>query len=147
VYTFSKMYGARRFDPAKILAGRWLATLADDVTRQCVGGMQSYYPWSARDLFRPQFLEALRGRRLAEAYPEIYEIMAENNTGLSGHRIPALILQGTDDVVVHPASQAEFVDALRRSGSEVLYKVYKGSRHDTRQIAFYDVLEWIKERP
>ncbi len=142
-YAWSRIYGVERFDPARILADRWLPTLDDDVTRQCIRGIQVWYPKSVRALFQPRFADALLKGRLAEEYPDIRALMAENGSGLSGHRLPALICQGTDDVVVYPATQKAFVLALRKAGSRVRYLVYSGSRHDTRQVAFPDVLAWI----
>jgi pimeloyl-ACP methyl ester carboxylesterase len=143
VYTFSQMYGTARFDPKLILASRWVGSLARDVTRQCVGGMQQYYPWSARELFQPAFADALFARKLGEKYPQIHRILQENSTGLGRHRIPCLILQGTDDVVIHPATQEEFVRQLCRAGSAVRYVLYRGSRHDTRQIGYFEALDWM----
>jgi predicted esterase len=143
IYTFSRMYGVSRFDPALILQERWAGSLAHDVTRQCVGGMQQYYPWSARELFTPAFADALFARQLAGRFPEIHRILKENSTGLTRHRVPSLILQGTDDVVVRPASQSEFVRALCQAGNPVKYVVYHG-RHDTRQVGFREALEWMR---
>ena len=143
VYTYSKMYGAERFDPRLILGSRWVDSLERDVTRQCVGGMQQYYPWAARELFTPAFADALFARRLGEKYPEIQRILRENSSGLTRHHVPCLILQGTDDVVVTPASQLEFVSRLCRAGSAVRYVVYQG-RHDTRQVGFWEALEWMR---
>jgi acetyl esterase/lipase len=143
VYTFSKLYGTGRFDPALILDSRWLGSLEQDVTRQCVGGMQQYYPWAARELFAPDFADALFARKLEERYPEIHQIFKENSTGLTRHRVPSLILQGTDDIVVRPASQLEFVRRLCRAGNAVRYVVYRG-RHDTRQVGFWEALEWMR---
>jgi len=143
VYTFSLMYGTERFDPRLILGNRWVDSLAHDVTRQCVGGMQQYYPWSARELFQPAFADALFARELAQKYPEIHRILKENSTGLSRHRIPCLILQGTDDVVIRPATQEQFVRQLCRAGSAVRYVLYRGRRHDTRQIGYWEALDWM----
>ncbi len=144
VYTYSLIYGHYCFDPGRILLPRWAKSLSKDVTRQCVGGMQKYYPWSPRELFRSDFADALLGDRLAEAYPEIHRILRENSTGLSEHRIPALILQGTDDIVVSVKSQEAFVRELRRTKCDVQYILYKGSRHDTRQIGFGDARRWME---
>ena len=143
VYAWSRIYGTERFDPARILAGRWLATLEDDVTRQCIRGIQVWYPKSVRQLYQPRFAAALQRGRLADEFPRIAALMARNSSGLSGHGLPALVCQGTDDVVVFPATQEAFVIALRKAGSRVRYLVYPRSRHDTRQIAFAEALEWI----
>ena len=53
------------------------------------------------------------------------------------------MLQGTEDVVVDRATQDRFVEELRAAGSEVRYIVYEGARHDTRQVGFFDVIEWV----
>jgi len=145
VYTYSRLYGKERFDPALILDEPWLSSLEYDVTRQCIGGIQSYYPWEPRKLFRPAFAEALLAGKLAESFPQIHAILKENSSGLSGHRIPVLILQGTEDVVIRFSSQEAFVRALCRAGSPVTYLRFSGSRHDTRQIGFADVLNWMEE--
>jgi acetyl esterase/lipase len=145
VYTFSQLYGKQRFDPADILAEPWLSNLENDVTRQCIGGIQSYYPSEPRKLFRPGFADALLSGRLAESFPQIHAVLTENSSGLSGHRIPALILQGSEDIVIDFSSQDAFVRALCHAGSPVTYLRYPGSRHDTRQIGFADVLKWMEE--
>jgi dienelactone hydrolase len=144
-YTFRERYGSHRFDPAVMLQDRWLDTLDHDVTRQCIGGIQRYYPWTPDGLFRPAFAAALRDRRVAEEYPEIAAVLDEHTVGLSGHGVPSLIVQGTDDIVVFPDSQTEFVLDLRAAGSDVRYYIYQDERHDVRQAAFYDVLDWMKE--
>ncbi len=143
IYTFSRMYGTKRFDPALILQERWARSLERDVTRQCIGGMQQYYPWEARQLFTPAFANALFAHKLQDLYPEIYRILKENSTGLSRHRVPSLILQGTDDIVVRPASQERFVRQLCKAGNPVKYVVYQG-RHDTRQVGYWEALDWMR---
>jgi pimeloyl-ACP methyl ester carboxylesterase len=105
--------------------------------------MQQYYPWAARELFTPAFADALFARRLEDSYPEIHRILRENSPGLGRHRLPCLILQGTDDIVVRPSSQGEFVRALCQAGSPVKYVIYKG-RHDTRQVGYWEALDWMR---
>jgi acetyl esterase/lipase len=144
VYSYSLEYGPERFNPALILASRWVGSLEHDVTRQCVGGMQEYYPWTPREMFAPAFAAALLSRELATKYPEIHRILRENSAGLSRHRVPCLILQGTDDVVVFQASQEEFIRQLCRSGSPVRYILFRGRRHDTRQIGYFEALDWMR---
>lgn len=143
VQSFTRIYGTEAFDPFDILQDRWADRLEYDTTRQCVGGMQSYYPHDAGGLLKKAFLQALRNGTLAETYPSIAEIIEANNAGLGGHGVPALILQGTNDIVVSTASQTRFVEALRAAGSDVRYLIYDGARHDTRQIGFYEALSWI----
>lgn len=145
-YTFRNRYGVDRFDPALMLQERWLERLDHDVTRQCIGGLQSYYPWNPYELYREEFVEPLMAGELGGAFPEIDAILREQSTGLSGHRVPALILQGTDDIVVYPETQTAFVTRLRQAGSEVRYYIYEDERHDVRQAAHLDVLAWIEEK-
>ncbi len=144
IYTYAKLYGADVFDPKAILLPKWAATLQKDVTRQCVGGMQSYYPVNPRLLFNAAFADALLKGTLAKSFPQAERILRENSTGLSGHRVPALILQGTDDIVVSVKSQEAFIKALRAAGSPVQYTLYKGRRHDTRQIGFTEAMSWME---
>lgn len=143
IYTYASLYGKARFDPSAILAPRWAQSLEDDVTRQCIGGMQAYYPWTPREMFRKEFADALLSGSLAQTYPEISSILTQNSSGLSGHRVPALILEGTDDVVVSVKSQTAFAKALSARGSPVQLTIYKGVRHDTRQAGFPEVLKWM----
>jgi predicted esterase len=145
-YSYRERYGKDRFDPAVMFQARWVETLDHDVTRQCIGGIQRYYPWNPAQLFRPEFLAALREDTVASISPEIDTILRENSVGLSGHGVPALIVQGTDDIVVYPPSQTQFVVDLRESGSDVRYYIYENERHDVRQAAYFDVLAWIEEQ-
>lgn len=143
VQSFGRIYGTDAFDPYSILQSRWAERLEYDTTRQCVGGMQSYYPHDASGLLTKAFLQALRNGTVDEMYPSISRIIAENNAGLQPHGVPSLILQGTNDIVVRTESQTRFVEALRAAGNEVTYLIYDGARHDTRQIGFNDALAWI----
>jgi pimeloyl-ACP methyl ester carboxylesterase len=144
-YTYSKLYGRERFNPSVILKDKWLKTLEEDVTRLCIGGLQTYYPWMTGELYRPRFNAALLDGTLADVYPSIARIMEKNSTGLTGHRVPVLILQGSNDVVAHPHTMNKFVVDLREMRSDVLYLVYDGARHDTRQVSFDRVVRWMDE--
>ncbi|TVR74319.1 MAG: hypothetical protein EA427_01160 [Spirochaetaceae bacterium] len=144
---YRTIYGEERFDPRKILRTEWAETLTYDTTRQCVGGIQNYYPGDPALLFRESFLTSLRAGTLDRTHPSIAAIFHENATGLTRHGVPALILQGSDDIVVFPATQKEFVRELRARGNPVDYRLYENTRHDTRQRSFVDVLEWIDRLP
>ncbi|MFW5802052.1 MAG: lipase family protein, partial [Spirochaeta sp.] len=146
IYTYAQRYGTDRFNPEVMIRDRWLNNLEADVQRLCILGLQDYYPWGPDTFFQPAFLDALLNRRLETAFPEIHAILRENSTGLSGHGIPALILQGGNDVVISEADQTEFVLDLRDNSSDVRYIVYPDSRHDTRQIGFSEAQNWIIQR-
>lgn len=146
IYTYAQIYGADRFDPSVMIQDQWLENLFIDVRRLCILGLQDYYPWGPYTFFRPEFLRSLQQRRLAADFPEIHAVLKENSPGLSGHGIPALILQGGNDVVINLQDMERFVSSLRDRGSEVEYLVYPDSRHDTRQIGFSDARRWMQER-
>jgi acetyl esterase/lipase len=146
IYVYSRQYGIDRFDPKVMLQPRWASTLEHDVTTQCIGGIQSYYPWEAEQLFTREFYLALNGGDLAGSFPEIEHIMSKNSTGLSGHGIPAFMAQGMNDPVVSAKHQDEFVARLCELGSAVRYIKYNGLRHDTRQISFHEVRQWMQDR-
>lgn len=145
IHSYATVYGKDLFDPELILQDRWLQNLARDVTTQCIGAIQQYYPTELEPLYRAEFADALLGGTLALEYPDIARLMSVNDAGLSGHGVPALILSGTDDIVVYPDSMREFVAALCREGSAVRHIVYE-ARHDTRQIGFQDAADWMWSR-
>lgn len=145
LYTLRNHYGADRFDPDQILAAGYAATLDADVTRQCVGGMQAYFPGDPRKLYNKEFADALLANRLPELYPEIYTILRANSTGLTDHGVPSLILQGTDDIVVSMEAQRNFVQKLEFNENPVELVIYN-ARHDTRQISFTKVQEWMRSK-
>ncbi|MFW5743231.1 MAG: serine aminopeptidase domain-containing protein [Spirochaetota bacterium] len=147
VQAYRTIYGDEAFDPLRVLAEPWASKLAYDTTRQCVGAMQSHYPDRATDLFRVDFMKSLWAGTLAITHPELCRIMEDNRAGLTGHGVPVLILQGTDDIVVDRRTQDRFVITLREAGSDVRYLVYEGARHDTRQISWPAVVEWIDALP
>lgn len=146
MHVYGTIYGEDIFDLSRIYQAQWAETMVYDITRQCIRGLQRYYPWSVPDLFSPEFARALQRDSLAKDFPEIHRILAANSTGLTGHGVPAIVLQGTNDIVVYPPTQDRFVTALRERGSDVTYRVFQGARHDTRQIGFFDALNWIQQR-
>lgn len=144
VMSYFTVYGRSTVDPFDILAREWAAELEYDTTRQCVGGMQSYYPSRASELLNESFRASLNEGTLAATHPVIARVFRANRTGLARHGVPALINQGTDDIVVSRKTQELYVEALQEVGNPVDYRLYEGARHDTRQIAFFDTLEWIR---
>lgn len=141
IQAYAEVYGDR-VDPALILQSRWAETLEYDTTRQCVGAMQAYYPSRAHELFRAPFLEALETMTLRRDYPQFAAAVEANRAGLRAASVPALVLHGTNDIVVSYKTQRAFVDRMRATGREVEFIVFDGARHDTRQIGFDDALRW-----
>jgi acetyl esterase/lipase len=145
IYTYSVMYGAGEVDPAALLQEKWARGLASDVERMCVDEFQVYYPSDGAKLYTPDFYRALYEDRLPEVFPKVAARLAENSSGLSGHRIPAIVFQGTDDLVVRTPSQDRFVAALRNAGSAVQYVLLNKSRHkQVRTDGFAASVEWMQ---
>jgi len=126
------MDGRREVDPFALLQERWARSLAADAERMCVDEFQLYYPSDAAQIYTPGFYRALRENLLQEAFPATAARLAENSSGLGGHRLPAIVFQGAEDTVVRTALQDRFVAALRAAGSPVRYVLLGGSRH--RQV-------------
>jgi pimeloyl-ACP methyl ester carboxylesterase len=145
LYSYACMYGPQRVKPERYLQERWARTLGEDASSMCVDEFQSFYPFDGRKLFRPEFYEALHADRLAEEYPSLAEALAVNRSGLSGHGLPALVVQGDADAIVTTPTQARFVEALERGGSRVRFLVLKGIQHRyTRPAGFRTSVEWME---
>jgi dienelactone hydrolase len=143
-YTYSLMYGTA-INPAEYLVERFARTLDSDVTTMCVDQFQSYYSFDGARVYRRDFHAALYGHYLFETYHSLGARMEENMSGLDGHMLPALILQGGADFIVTPATQELFVDALRAAGSAVRYRVFGGVPHKgSRQAGFAESVEWME---
>lgn len=145
VQSYSTTYGEQAFDPAEVLNARWLPTLQKDVGTRCVDKMQEYYPFDGKLVYAPEFAAALYGGTLEADFPSIARILEENRTGLSGHGLPALIVQGEEDVIVQNPTQTLFVEELCATGSSVLYLRFPGVRHRyTRQAGFEQSIAWME---
>jgi pimeloyl-ACP methyl ester carboxylesterase len=147
LYTYSQMYGRDTIDPSDYLQPQWATTLEADVARMCVDRFQRYYPFDGRRLFRPEFNAALHEGRLKTEFTALAAAFEENNSGLSGHGLPALVVQGGEDIIVTTGSQDRFVIALRNMGSDVRYLVFEGVRHRyTRPVGFQASVDWMEAR-
>jgi acetyl esterase/lipase len=145
IYTYSVMYGRAEVDPAMLLQEKWARKLAVDAERMCVDEFQLYYPSDGAILYSPDFYRALHENRLPEAFPALAARLEQNASGLGGHRLPAILFQGTDDTVIRTASQDRFVAALRQAGSPVRYVLLGGSRHkQVRTDGFAASVEWME---
>ncbi len=145
LYSYYRMYGTSRIAPAEYLQERWARTLETDANSMCVDEFQKYYPLDGRKLYRPEFFEALHGDRLDEQYPSLASALAANRSGVSGHGLPALVVQGDADTIVTTATQAAFVEELQRAGSQVRFLVLKGISHRlTRPAGFRASVEWME---
>ena len=145
LYAWQQMYGTADVDPSAVLDGRWAATLETDAARMCVDEFQVYYPADTSRLYHTSFLQALNNNRVASILPRLAARLQENMAGLSGHGLPALVVQGNQDIVVTTASQDRFVAALRAAGSPVRYLALDGVRHRyTRPAGFSTSVDWMR---
>jgi pimeloyl-ACP methyl ester carboxylesterase len=147
VQAYRDFYGPDLVDPADIFQDRWLANFEADVMTRCVDNIFSYYSTSARQMYRPEFMDALLAGRLQAAVPAFKAALETNAAGLSpaGVEIPALILQGTADRVVMPPSQMQFAASLCRLGNHVTYLTYPAVDHpNIRRASFRDTVNWIE---
>jgi pimeloyl-ACP methyl ester carboxylesterase len=147
VYTYMQLYGDRVVEPETILQQRWLDTLEFDVLTKCVTEFQRYYPFDVRGLYTERFYDALMDRPLDEEFPVFKRILDENESGLSGHGIPVLMVQGNQDLIVTNAAQREFADRLRATGVDVELLELEGVLHrQTRPAGFVQSIDFIRER-
>lgn len=133
-----------RIDPADIIREPYLSSLETDAERLCILGAQDYFPSVPEGLFTMEFAQSLASGTLHETHPEAARLFAENDAGLAGHALPAIILQGEDDPVVDIRTQNAFVAALCERGSPVAYPNYMDTRHETRYVGFAEAIEWMQ---
>lgn len=144
IYTYMKMYGEDKINPAEYLNSSFIPTFEEDASSMCVDVFQYYFSYDSKKLFNPDFYNALYGQTLAEDYPVLFKYMEMNNTGLSGHGIPAFVVQGGTDFIITTKSQDLFVEELKSLNSEVKYTVYDGIPHKyTRMAGFADSVIWM----
>ncbi|HXV42893.1 MAG TPA: lipase family protein, partial [Anaerolineae bacterium] len=147
VQAYRDFYGPEVVEPAAVFQERWVARFEADVMARCVDGLFSYYGHSARQMYRPEFLDALFSDRLQAVAPAFKAALEANAAGLSpdGVGIPVLILQGTADQIVTPPSQMQFATRLCQLGNHVTYLSYSAvSHHNIRRVSFRDTINWIE---
>lgn len=141
------IYGEERVDPASVLAARWLPALSGEALQVCVDRAQVIFPFDVDAMYTPAFAAALRAGTLDRDFPSLAAIFAENKTGLSGHGLPGLVVQGGQDVIVRDPTQERFVAALCAQGSAVEYVNVRDARHrETRPAGFEPAVRWIFDR-
>jgi predicted esterase len=143
IYSYDTFF-PDRIDPTDVLREPYLSSLVADAERLCIGGAQSYYPSVPEGLFAIEFGRSLVNGTLAQTHPELAELFSENDAGVAGHGLPAVILQGEDDPVVDIEFQNAFVAELCERGSRVAYPNYVDTRHETRYIGFPDAIAWMQ---
>lgn len=131
-------------DPAHVLAPRFVPGLAAQAGVFCVDRAQQVYPYEGAAAYTPAFHAALQAGRPEAVAPAFASALRANATGLTGHGLPALVVQGGQDVIVRDATQEAFVAALCATGSAVRYLNVPQARHrDTRPAGFEATLSWV----
>ncbi|NBF39077.1 MAG: hypothetical protein GVY14_01555 [Spirochaetes bacterium] len=144
IYAYRAMYGFDEIDPAAYLQERWVETLTEDMATKCVKEMELYYPFDGRELFTEEFYEALHGGTLEQDYPSFYRRLSENESGLSGHDVPVLMVQGGNDIIITTPAIRSYISELCDTGAPVQYRLYEDARHrHTRPAGFRSSVEWI----
>lgn len=146
-YSYMSMYGKGEIRPEDYLLEKWMPTFEADASTMGVDVFQVHYGFDYKKLYKPEFSASLYGGTLSDKYPALSKRLAENHTGLSGHGLPALVIQGSEDFIVTNQSQAKFVVALREKGSFVEYQIFPGVSHRyTRMAGFNRSITWMAER-
>jgi len=146
-YSYLDMYGDSLIRPADYLQERWMPTFMQDASTMPVDEFQVYYGYDYKKLYTPLFAKALYGGTFAVEYPGLSRALTENHTGLSGHGVPSLVIQGDADFIVTTATQTKFVLALRAKGSAVKYFILPKVSHKYTRMAGFDAsVAWMTER-
>ncbi|MBU0928089.1 MAG: alpha/beta fold hydrolase [Spirochaetes bacterium] len=146
LYSYMSMYGREGLEPSDYLQERWLPTFESDASTMPVDEFQAHFGYDYTKLYAPAFAKALYGGTLAAEYPELARRLAENHTGLSGHGLPALVIQGDADFIATTATQTKFVVALRALGSRVKFIVFPKVSHKYTRMAGFDAsVAWMDE--
>ena len=145
--SWSAIYGAQQVEAEAVLASRWLPALEREAITECVDRVQQVFPFDVDAMYTPEFARSLRAGTLERDFPGLHAVFEENKTGLSGHGLPALVVQGGQDIIARDATQERFVAALCAAGSAVEYVNVRDARHrDTRPAGFETAVTWIHER-
>ncbi|HEV2121503.1 MAG TPA: lipase family protein [Chloroflexota bacterium] len=142
--SFADFYGTEAVDVTRIFQPRWLPTLAADVMSRCVDALASYYGSDARQLYQPDFLNALYNARLEESFPALKDVLDRNSAGLVPSGVPALVLHGLADPFISTRAQDAFIAKLCAADGQVTYLTYPNVHHfQVRQVSFKDTLAWM----
>lgn len=144
--SYREMYGSSHINIADYLLPKWLEKF-DIQSILCLTEFQALYGFDATTLYTPRFLAALKSGTLARDFPALSALAAENHTGLSGHGLPSLVIQGSLDFIVTDNTQTRFVTALRERGSQTRFLIYPNVTHRyTRHAGFNASLVWMQEQ-
>jgi predicted esterase len=146
VYAYLNYYGGDVINPETVFLPNWLPTFYTDASTKCVDEAYQYYPADPKLLYRPEFIEALYGDRLAETFPIFKEALEINYVGNSpSTSVPVVLFHGGADAIVTPETHEHFIARLCNLGKNVTYKLYPEINHfQTRQFSFIDTVTWMR---
>lgn len=141
---YQAAYGVEAIRLEEIFGGVWLDLIQATAGTVCVDRAQQLYPYDGAALYLPEFYQALLTGSASTA-TGFLDALDENSTGLTGHGLPALLIQGGNDIIVTDRTQERFVTELCRAGSPVRYLNYQAARHrDTRAAGFEAATLWMR---
>lgn len=144
MFAYADYYGADQVPLDEIFADLWLPTLEEDVLSKCVFEAAGYFSANPAELYRPEFLEALRKGTLEESYPTLAELLNINNPGFVQNEVPALIVQGTEDTTIPMSLHEKFVEGYCGAGNRLTEAIYPGVSHfHVREHSYRTVLDWM----
>lgn len=144
MYAYADYYGEDQVPLDEIFADIWLPTFEQDVLSKCVFEAAGYFSANPSELYRRDFLAALRSDTLDEAYPTIAELLDLNNPGFVQNDVPALIVQGTEDTTIPMSLHERFVESYCGVGNRLTEEVYQGVTHfHVREHSYRTVLDWM----
>lgn len=146
VYSFLNYYGSEVIDPEDVFLPQWLTNFYADASTKCVDEIYQYYPADPQKIYKPEFLEALYGGRLAEAYPAFAQALEANYIGSTPNpNVPIILFHGDADNIVTSKTHDNFVARLCNGTENVNYKLYPDVNHfQTRQYSFVDSVAWMR---
>lgn len=146
IYAYRDYYGSEVIKPSDVFQQRWLSTFEQDMERYCVAELFVFYTNNASQLYNQTFYDALYMNQLADLLPEFKQALDDNYAGLGDDiLIPAVIMQGTADVVITKPNQEEFIRQLCNLGKSVTYQLYPGIPHvQIRQYSFRNTMAWMQ---
>lgn len=145
LFSYANYYGGDKVPLDKIILPRWLPTLERDVTGKCIDEIVGYYGDDPGIIFTPEFISAVRQGTLAQQFPTVKQLFDQNKAGVQGQSVPVLVLHGSQDTVVEPATLQAYMKELCASGGKGQYVLYPDIPHTLiRQTGYQDALRWME---
>lgn len=144
LWSYADLYGKDKVPFDRIMLPKWLPTLEHDVLSMCIDEIPTYYGANPRQVFTPEFLGAIDDASLGQKFPALKQLLDRNKAGLGASDVPVLVLQGTEDTVVYPATLKAYMKELCATGARGSYVPYIGIEHIlTRQVSYEDAVNWM----